>query len=241
MKTESSFAGKPLREVGQLLGNLRLLGKSKQSYRTISSVLCFWQEKGLWRRSLQPSQVDFFLPHQFQRGQKLFGVSATIQPPCLKREPGHFTCRAHLAILLSSVRPSGASSAEDGHGCTSPADDEGGDRSDLLCLPPLLTTRGHRCSGLRITSVSSSRNPPKGATQTGPGAPLQLHAQPSVHPASPSISGVPLRYAFSAGAHVNFLNCCTHEANKLHYGTDSLLRVASWPLWLSVGAFCQLS
>lgn len=52
---------------------------------------------------------------------------------------------------------------------------------------------------------------------------------------------LPPRYALSAGGHVTFPNCCTHEANKLHSGTVLLSGVACWPLRLLVEAFYQLS
>lgn len=212
------FVGKPLREASQILGNLRLLGKSKQSYRAISSVLCFWRENGLWRRGLQVSQVDFFPPSSVPLGTYVVwrercqhslpeeGVEA-FHLPC---PPGHL-CGHHITV--SPVGPPRQRTGTAVHGWASPALMEVGQDwpllSPLFCLPP---------EGTEAQDLGSPhpQETPKGAIQAKPGVSLQLQVQVLVVPASPSIFGFPLRYACSVVpcAHITFPNCCTHEAHK---------------------------
>lgn len=164
------FAGKPLREASQILGNFRLLGKSKQSYRAISSVLCFWRENGLG---------DFFPLHQFHG-----------DICCLERTLSHSLSEggvegSHLPCPPGHPRYPRWGSAEDRH-CPAHAGGTGmTSLSPLLCLPP----EGTEAQGLG--SPHPPQESPKGAIQAQPGVSLQLHVQLLVVPASPSISGFP--------------------------------------------------
>lgn len=130
------FAGKPLREASQILGNLRLLGKSKQSYRAISSVLCFWRENRLWRRGLQISQVDFFPPSSVPLGTQVVWRQRCHRLSARGGSGGISPAMPTWPSLPPTESP-GASSAEElcraVQGCACPVLCRW-DRSDLSCL-----------------------------------------------------------------------------------------------------------
>lgn len=210
---ENYFAGKPLREGSQILGNLRPLGKSKQSYRAISSVLCFWQENRLWRRGLQVSQVDFFPPSSIPLGTYVVWRKCCHTHFARGGSGGISPAMPTWPSLLPTVSPVGPllqRMATTVHGCASPELMEVGQEwpplSPLLCQPPEGT------EGQGLGSPHPPQETPKGAIQAQPGIFLQLHVQVLVVPASPSIFGFPLRCACSAV--LTFPSCCTHEANK---------------------------
>lgn len=132
------FAGKPLREASQILGNFRLLGKSKQSYRAISSVLCFWRENGLG---------DFFPLHQFHG-----------DICCLERTLSHSLSEggvegSHLPCPPGHPRYPRWGLCR-GQALSCPCR---GHRGDLSVSTPLFATRGHRSSGLGLASSSSGK------------------------------------------------------------------------------------
>lgn len=183
------FAGKPLREASQTLGNFRVLGKSKQSYRAISSVLCFWRENRLWRRGLQGSQVDFFLPHHFHGDMCCLERTLSPSLPEGGLEASHLPCPPGHPwyprwVPWGLCRGQALSCPRRWHG------------SDLSVSTPLFATRGHRSSGLGLTS-SSSGKPRRSHPGTARGF------SPAPHPAfgCPSFSfhlWLPLRCACSA-------------------------------------------
>lgn len=137
-----------------------------------------------------------------------------MQPPCHKRESSILPVLLIWTYLLSAVSPCGAPSAEDVHGSTTPVADEVEDRSDLLCLHFSIVP----LEGIEAQDFSSplnpSETPPKEQSRQGHAllfsCVLCLRSSQLLLPRILSP-----KYAFSAGAHITFPNCSTHEADKL--------------------------
>lgn len=70
-------------------------------------------------------------------------------------------------------------------------------------------------------------------------------ARSAFHPPSFSFRlWLPPRHAFSVGTHLIFPNSCTHEANEMYEGTDSLLGAEHWPLgsqWEQFASWAEIA
>lgn len=189
------FAGKPLREASQILGKLRLLGKSKQSYKALAQCYAFGGERTVEKGP--PSLPSGFFSSLISSTGDICGLERTLSHTlCQRREWRPFTFHATFAAHWESRGAASERTGAAGRGCASPALMQVGQEwplpSPLLCLP---------AEGTEAQGLGSPRPPqdtPKGAIQAQPGFSLQLHVRVLVVPASSSIFGFPLRRAGSA-------------------------------------------
>lgn len=107
----------------------------------------------------------FFPPPPFQRGRRLFGERVPGSRPVPR---GSRAVPPAPPCPKPAVSAWAASPAGDSHGPATPAADGGGDRSETSSASaPFLATRGHRRSGLGLTSPSSPRNFPPRSRRAG--------------------------------------------------------------------------